>query len=179
MTEAKRPRGRPRKVRLDEAIDTRTADKPDGGPDQLAEHASGSCSVDGEGNRAIEGDRPAESSRSGDSPSLSPAQVVALDHDNDGHAGGSLPHKLPPREVVGLNREAMEAYSMQDQRKRKDSLGRMWSFTPGNVRDHGAFIIMCRRGEDEQSRSILNDKMGIDARIELVEQAISDLIDAV
>lgn len=33
-------------------------------------------------------------------------------------------------ELVGLNAEAFEAYDMQDERIRFDTVGRKWSFTP-------------------------------------------------
>lgn len=64
---------------------------------------------------------------------LSPTQVEALDHDDDGKAGGSNPRKLPPHEFEAICAEAYEAYDYQGERVRFDSLGRKWTFRPDKV----------------------------------------------
>lgn len=110
---------------------------------------------------------------------LTEPQIEALDHDDDGHAGGSLPHKLPPREVEALIREAGEAYQMQDERKRDDSLRRKWTFRPASQRDHASLMLKCQRGVESREVFILNDRLGLENRAEAIRQCVEDLIEQV
>lgn len=110
---------------------------------------------------------------------LTEPQIEALDHDDDGHAGGSLPHKLPPREVEALIREAGEAYQMQDERKREDSLRRRWTFRPSSQRDHASLMLECYRGVEGQARFIMNDRLGIASREDAIREAVESLIENV
>lgn len=83
-------------------------------------------------------ERPADDKFNGAPPE-------AFDHDADGHPGGSLPRNTAPtdddspkpnrggpsvgkHELEALTREAFEAYDMQDDRIRFDSLARRWEF---------------------------------------------------
>jgi hypothetical protein len=65
---------------------------------------------------------------------LTPAQVEALDRDDNGEAGGSKPKpKLTDHELTAICAEAYEAYDFQDERVRFDTLGRRWQFRPDKI----------------------------------------------
>lgn len=71
---------------------------------------------------------------------LSPAQVEAFDHDDNGEAGGSKRRKLTEHELAAICAEAFEAYDYQDERIRFDTLGRRWQFRPDKV-GHGESVL--------------------------------------
>ena len=58
------------------------------------------------------------------------APEAAFDHDGDGNPGGSKRKNagVGKHELEALTREAFEAYDMQDDRIRFDSLARRWEF---------------------------------------------------
>lgn len=58
------------------------------------------------------------------------AAEAAFDHDGDGNPGGSKRKNagVGKHELEALTREAFEAYDMQDDRIRFDSLARRWEF---------------------------------------------------
>jgi hypothetical protein len=88
-------------------------------------------------------------------PVLTPKQVVALDLDFDGEAGGSRP-------VAGLSElqrdafahDAIDAYEGQIEVKRVDGFNRVWTFRHEIVKSQDHMLVECRRGPTVAQRLI-------------------------
>lgn len=78
---------------------------------------------------------------------LSPAQIVALDRDYDGEAGGSRPHaKLTELQRHAYAMDCSEAYEGQFEVKRTDAFNRVWTFRHEIVKSQDHMLVECRRG---------------------------------
>lgn len=82
-----------------------------------------------------------------DKADLTDAQIDALDHDYDGHPGGSRPKaSLTEHQVAAFERDVHEAYQGQFEVKRTDAFNRVWSFRHEIVRNHDNMLVEAVRG---------------------------------
>lgn len=104
---------------------------------------------------------------------LTPAQVEALDLDDDGHAGGSRPRKIGEHEFTAICAEAWEAYDYQAERVRFDTLGRRWQFRPDKNGVNSVLSLEVKRlGEvrgDTISTAVLASELGRDMIADVVK----------
>lgn len=79
---------------------------------------------------------------------LSPQQVVALDRDFDGEAGGSRPvASLTELQRDAFSQDVIDAYEGQFEVKRTDAFNRVWSFRHEIVKNMDHMLIEARRGQ--------------------------------
>lgn len=86
-----------------------------------------------------------------------------------------FPGKLGVHELTGLSAEAYEAHDYQDERIRFDSLGRKWTFRPGQSGGHSVLELILKHGEDECTRTIGTEKLGTDGSREIVAQTVREM----
>ena len=86
---------------------------------------------------------------------MSPQQVVALDHDFDGEAGGSRPHaKLTELQRDAFAQDVIDAYEGQLEIKRGDAFNRIWTFRHEIVKNMDHMLVEVRRGPTVAQRLI-------------------------
>jgi hypothetical protein len=88
-------------------------------------------------------------------PVLTPKQVVALDLDFDGEAGGSRPvASLSELQRDAFAHDAIDAYEGQIEVKRVDGFNRVWTFRHEIVKSQDHMLVECRRGPTVAQRLI-------------------------
>lgn len=93
--------------------------------------------------------------------SLSAAQVVALDRDFDGQAGGSRPKaSLTELQVSATVADAIDAYEGQWEIKRTDGFNRTWTLRHEIVKNHDFMLIRVQRGPTIGERLIPSSAFG-------------------
>lgn len=86
---------------------------------------------------------------------LSPQQVVALDRDFDGEAGGSRPHaKLTELQRDAFAQDVIDAYEGQLEIKRGDAFNRIWTFRHEIIKNMDHMLVEVRRGPTVAQRLI-------------------------
>ncbi len=86
---------------------------------------------------------------------LSPQQVVALDRDFDGEAGGSRPvAKLTELQRDAFAQDVIDAYEGQLEIKRGDAFNRIWTFRHEIVKNMDHMLVEVRRGPTVAQRLI-------------------------
>lgn len=86
---------------------------------------------------------------------LTPQQVVALDRDFDGDAGGSRPvAKLTELQRDAFAQDVIDAYEGQLEVRRGDAFNRVWTFRHETVKNMDHMLIECRRGPTVAQRLI-------------------------
>lgn len=109
-----------------------------------------------------------------DAPTFNGAPEAAFDHDGDGHAGGSKRKNasIGKHELEALTREAFEAYDMQDDRIRFDSLGRRWEFRMSSESGFWELRLSLARGlseiVDAVPQPVLGGSQGMSALFEKI-----------
>lgn len=106
---------------------------------------------------------------------LSDAQVKALDHDEDGAAGGSKVRALGEHELAGLFAEAYEAYDYQAERVRFDTLNRKWWFGPDRRGNDSVLLLKLTRLEDEREDTIPTPVLASELGRPMVEDVVRAL----
>lgn len=98
----------------------------------------------------------------GDAPTFNGAPESAFDHDGDGNPGGSKRKNagVGKHELEALTREAFEAYDMQDDRIRFDSLARRWEFRMSSETGHWELRLSLSRGLSETVESVPQPVLG-------------------
>ena len=76
---------------------------------------------------------------------------------------------------IAKAKEAFEAYDMQDERVRFDTLGRKWTFRPDKDGDHGVLSLILRLGPDARERTILNSLLAADKAHDALKAQIEEL----
>lgn len=104
-------------------------------------------------------------------PVLSPAQIVALDHDHDGQPGGSYPKaSLTDQEMIGFLAEFREAYESQTEQKRVDQFNRIWTFGFVIIKNQHTMRIHAKRGPVEAEKLLNSSWMPDDMVREAIEE---------
>lgn len=86
---------------------------------------------------------------------LSPQQVVALDRDYDGDAGGSRPlAKLTDLQRNAFMQDAVDAYEGQFEVKRVDAFNRVWTMRHETYQNRDHMLIRVDRGPTGRQRLI-------------------------
>lgn len=88
------------------------------------------------------------------------SRLLVLDHDHDGHPGGSLPRaRLTDLQVAAYTRDVMDAYMGQHEVKRADGWNRVWTMRHEIVRNHDMMLVRCARGPMVAERLIPASQM--------------------
>jgi len=182
MTEAKRKPGRPAKLRPVESVEAHvdpvnevqsgaSGDADDGDAEGLAVVFGDAVGPDSEGvaeaeplssreieeakNLTVFPDNGASLQKPEPAVVLTPKQVVALDHDFDGEAGGSRPvASLSELQRDAFSHDAADAYEGQIEVKRVDGFNRVWTFRHEIVKSQDHMLVECRRGPTVAQRLI-------------------------
>lgn len=110
---------------------------------------------------------------------LTDAQVEALDRDDNGEAGGSLP-KLGEHELAAICAEAWDAYDrFPDEVVRFDSLGRRWGFLRDQDAGHSVLRLRVSRLDAEQSDTISTAILASDMGRPMIADVVGRLAEAV
>lgn len=90
------------------------------------------------------------------------APEAVFDHDGDGNPGGSKRKSagVGKHELEALTREAFEAYDMQDDRIRFDSLARRWEFRMSSETGHWELRLSLSRGLSEAVDAVPQPVLG-------------------
>ena len=109
--------------------------------------------------------------------SFNGAPEAAFDHDGDGQPGGSKRKdaSVGKHELEALTREAFEAYDMQDDRIRFDSMGRKWSFRMSSESGHWELLLVLQRGLAEEAERVPQLTLGSSAGMSAVFERVSKL----
>lgn len=97
-----------------------------------------------------------------DAPTFNGAPEAAFDHDGDGNPGGSKRKNasIGKHELEALTREAFEAYDMQDDRIRFDSLARRWEFRMSSESGFWELRLSLARGLSEAVDAVPQPVLG-------------------
>lgn len=109
---------------------------------------------------------------------LTDAQVEALDRDDNGEAGGSLP-KLGEHEFTAICGEAWDAYDrFPDPVMRFDSLGRRWLFERQQKQGHSVLHLCVSRLDAEHSDTISTSILASDMGRAMIADVVGRLAEA-
>jgi hypothetical protein len=164
---AKRPRGRPRKIRPAETETPATVMAP---VPETSENPVALSVV--EELDSVTGEVIAEYEDEGADvdPELTPAQVVALDRDYDGRPGGSRPiAKLTDGQRNAYLMDAVDTFERQYEVKRTDGFNRVWTFRHETVKNHDHMLVRCERGPVMAQRLILTSVVTRDALFDAID----------
>lgn len=103
---------------------------------------------------------------------LTPQQVVALDHDFDGEAGGSRPiAKLTELQRDAFAQDVIDAYEGQLEVRRGDAFNRIWTFRHEIVKNMDHMLVEVRRGPTVAQRLISTSVFSKGRAMVAVEEA--------
>lgn len=86
---------------------------------------------------------------------------------------------ISTHERAAIAREAWEAYDMQDDRVRFDSLGRKWDLRMDNLDGHWKLRLLLVRGMTAKAAEVPQAALGTETGYQHVERAVADLDEAV
>ena len=109
------------------------------------------------------------------------APEAAFDHDGDGNPGGSKRKNagVGKHELEALTREAFEAYDMQDDRIRFDSLARRWEFRMSSESGFWELRLSLARGLSETVDAVPQPVLGGSQGMSVLFDKIAKMDEAV